>query len=124
MNASPFREIWVDGPYGQMVCALINGEAGCLMYLRESGDAGFSSRNPGYVGAAEAVIPYVLSNGQEDKYPAAWAYPVATVEKAIEYFRTHGIPPPFISWHNDSGDGLPPGPKPNPSFQRTASGGR
>ena len=77
------------------------------MYLREPGDAGFSSRNPDYTGPSEACIEYMLSNGQVDSYPAAWAYPIATVMHAIEYFKLEGSPPPFIDWHNDSGDGEP-----------------
>ncbi|WP_353620343.1 Imm1 family immunity protein [Paracidovorax valerianellae] len=97
------------------MCALINGEVGWLMYLREPSDAGFSSRNPAYTGSQHAVISYVLSNGQVDEYPAAWAYPLATVQAAIDYFRTHGSPPPFIAWHDDGGGGLQPGPKPERS---------
>jgi len=106
MNETPFREVWVDGPNGQSVCALISGEVGWLMYLREPEDAGFSSRNPGYQGPPEAVTSYVLANGQRDEYPSAWTYPVAIVEEALSYFRAHGAPPSFITWHNDSGDGL------------------
>ncbi len=100
------QEIWVDGPSGRMLCALISGDVGWLMYLREPGDAGFSSRNPAYVGPRQALISYVRANGQLDEYPAAWAYPVATVQKAIEHFRIHGRAPTFIAWHNDSGDGM------------------
>ena len=81
------------------------------MYLREPGDAGFSSRNPGYTGSPEARVDYVLANGQIDSYPAAWAYPAATIEQAIRYFQSEGRPATFIDWHNDSGDGELPGAK-------------
>jgi hypothetical protein len=104
---TPFREIWVDGPDGQSLCALISGDVGWLVYLREPGDAGFSSRNPAYAGPAEAVTSFVLSNGQKDEYPSAWLYPLAEVERAIGHFRATGMPPPFITWHSDSGDSLP-----------------
>ncbi|WP_436128991.1 Imm1 family immunity protein [Acidovorax sp. LjRoot117] len=102
------REIWIEGPTGQILCALINGEVGWLMYLREPGDAGFSSRNPAYAGPQQEFISFVRSNGQLDEYPAAWTYPVAKVELALEHFRMHGSAPTFITWHDDSGGGLPP----------------
>lgn len=102
MSESQFREIWVDGPSDQSLCAIVNGQVGWLMYLRESGDPGFSSRNPDYGGPEDAVITYVLANGQHDTYPAAWAYSLATVEAAITYFRSQGTPPPFITWHNEA----------------------
>lgn len=104
-DLSRFDEIWVELPDGQTLCALINGDAGWLMYLRGDEDAGFSSRNPHYSGPPDAVIEYCLSNGQVDEYPAAWALPVAEVRRALEFFRQEHRPPPFITWHNDSGDG-------------------
>lgn len=104
MNSS-FNEVCIESPDGQLMCALINGGQGWLMYLREAGDAGFSSRNPDYTGAKNATIVYRLSNGQEDLYPASWAYPVEHINRAIEYFKEFGRPPPFITWHNDSEDG-------------------
>ena len=105
MTDSPFREIWVEGKEGQAMCALTNGELGWLMYLRTSGDAGFSSRNPAYQGQPDAMIQYQLDNGQMDEYPAAWAYSLPLVEEALRFFREFSKPPPFVHWHNDSGDG-------------------
>ena len=102
---SPFREVWLESPDGQSLCALINGDVGWLMYLREEGDAGFSSRNPDYDGPEDVMVEYYLSNGQRDVYPRAWAYPTTVVERGLDYFRQHNAPPPFISWHNDSEDG-------------------
>ncbi len=108
---SPFRQVWLESPDGRILSALINGELGWLMYLRESGDAGFSSRNPEYVGSAAEMVQYQLDNGQIDEYPRAWAYPVEVIDRAIEYFSRTGKPPTFIEWHNDSGDGRPIIPK-------------
>ncbi|MFH6598459.1 Imm1 family immunity protein [Ectopseudomonas khazarica] len=105
MEKSPYREVWVEIPDGQSMCALINGEWGWLMYLRYKGDAGFSSRNIKYKGPAESTIEYRLDNGQHDEYPASWAYPVAVIEHALQFFQTQQIPPTFIHWHNDSEDG-------------------
>src|SRR4051812_13636358 len=91
-----FNEHWVHAPDGQALCALINGDRGWLMYLRREGDAGFSSRNPDYAGPPDAEIEYRLSNGQHDTYPAAWALPVEVVCRALDYFKRHHRPPPFV----------------------------
>lgn len=45
MSDEAFQEIWEEGRHGQLLCALIAGSMGWLMYLRGEGDAGFSSRN-------------------------------------------------------------------------------
>src|SRR4051794_32258296 len=95
---SPFKEIWVESPDGQSLCALINGDLGWLMYLREEGDSGFSSRNPDYDGPPEALIEYRLSNGQHDLYPASWALSIAEVRRALEYFEREHRKPPFVNW--------------------------
>ena len=108
---SQFREILVESSSGKLLCALINGERGWLMFLREAGDAGFSSRNPDYKGDPKEMVEYRLNNGQVDEYPRAWAYPVQIIEQAITYFRETDSPPQFIQWHNDSGDGRPIAPK-------------
>jgi len=103
--SSRFREVWLESPDGKSLIALINGDLGWLMYLREPGDPGFSSRNPEYDGSDDEMVEYCLSNGQHDFYPRAWAYSTDVVERAMEYFRQNNLPPPFISWFNDSGDG-------------------
>jgi hypothetical protein len=103
---SQFLELWASTPDEQSLCALISGELGCLMYLRESGDAGFSSRNPRYSGPADALLDYALDNGQHSRYPAAWALPVAEVQRAFEHFITRAEAAPWLTWHNDSEDGV------------------
>ncbi len=95
----------MDLPDGQAMCALIHGEVGWLMYLRENGDAWFSSQIPNYTGSADAQIEYYLSIGQYDTYPASWALPVEVVQRALEFFAREHRPPPWVTWHNDSGDG-------------------
>jgi hypothetical protein len=97
----PFEEVWVQLPDGQSLCALINGDRGWLMYLREDGDSGFSSRNPGYDGPPDVQVEYPLGNGQLDKYPASWALPIADVRRAIQFFEHEHRQPPFIVWHED-----------------------
>jgi hypothetical protein len=106
MSDSRFREIWEESPDGQFLCALINGDRGWLMCLRSANDPGFSSRNPEPVKRISKMIEYRLNNGQVDEYPSSWSYPVNIVEEALQFFRDHGVPPPFIRWHNDSEDGV------------------
>jgi len=91
----------LESPDGQFLCALINGDRGWLMYLRESGDSGFSSRNPNYTGPPHEEIEYELSNGQHDFYPASWALPIAEVRRAVDFFQREHRQPPFINWHED-----------------------
>ncbi|MBO9872832.1 MULTISPECIES: hypothetical protein [Xanthomonas] len=98
------REIWESAPNGASLCALINGDIGWLMFLPSPEDPGFTSRNPSYSGLLDAMIEYKLSNGQVDSYPASWALPLATIERALACFRDTGKPPTFICWHNDSDD--------------------
>ncbi len=71
------------------------------MYLRESGDAGCSSRNPAYQGEPDAVLEYRLNNGQVDAYPKRWALSEALVFKAFEHFMLFRERPPFVQWHDD-----------------------
>ena len=96
-----YREIWERRPDGRALCALIHGDQGWLMYLREPGDSGFSSRNLDYAGPEDATIDYVLSNGQRDEYPASWALPLRVVERALAHFRKTGERAPFVEWHPD-----------------------
>lgn len=89
----------------QYMSALVNGNTGCLFYLRYNGDVGFSSRNPAYSGSEDAVQEYYLCNGQRDEFPMAWAISVSDILAVLEYFVVHHQPAPWIHWHNDSGDG-------------------
>lgn len=100
-----YKEIWAETEDGQLMCALVNGATGWLMYLRESGDAGFSSRNPAYTGPEDAAQEYYLTNGQCDEYPLAWVLPATELQRAMEHFVTEERPAPWICWHDDSGEG-------------------
>ncbi len=92
----------MTAPPDQSLCALFNGDLGWMMYLRENGDPGFSTRNPHYTGDSDALIDYYLDNGQHDRYPAAWALPLPEIHRAIEHFILHAQPPSWLTWHNDS----------------------
>jgi hypothetical protein len=95
---SEYREIWENKPDGRAICALIRRDVGWLMYLRETGDSGFHSRNPAYQGSDDDMLDYVLSNGQLDEYPASWALPLETVERALQHFRATGERASFVEW--------------------------
>ncbi|MDY6920513.1 MAG: Imm1 family immunity protein [Pseudomonadota bacterium] len=95
-----FKEIWIYGQSGQSICALINGDVGWLMYLRWSGDAGYSTRNPDE--SSKDDIEYMLSNGQMDYYPKKWAYPIVRLKQALCSFIDNGELPDQLTWHDDS----------------------
>ena len=93
-----FKEIWVNLEDEQAMCALINGEYGWLMYLREGGDSGFTSRNPAYKGTNDATMEFTLSNGQVDEYPLSEVLPIAIGYPALTFFEeTHKLPD-FVTW--------------------------
>lgn len=97
-----FLELWASAPPHRSLCALVNGDLGWLMFLRQNGDGGLSSRNPTYTGNPDALIEYRLDNGQQDQYPAAWALPLAEVERAFEHFFSYGKPAPWLEWRDNS----------------------
>jgi hypothetical protein len=101
-----FAEVWVMHDRYPALCALLNGDIGWLTCLRAEGDAGFSSRNPGYSGPPDAEIEFMLSTGQVDPYPAAWTYPRAEVLEAVRVFAASRRCPAGLCWFNDSGDGV------------------
>lgn len=107
INKDISQEIWLSNEEDeQAMMALINGKFGFLMYLREEGDAGFSSRNPKYTGPENEMMAFYLSNGQLDHYPMSFVLPLNQVNEALDFFKKHHKPPTFITWWNDSGDGV------------------
>ena len=102
-----YKEIWCKLKETEnderAMMALINGDWGWLMYLREEGDSGFSSRNPDYIGTDDdgKMMDFLLSNGQLDHYPLSYVLPVEQVMKALTYFEKHHELPEFITWHDD-----------------------
>lgn len=100
-----FAEVWVMHGRFPALCALLNGDRAWLTCLRADGDAGFSSRNPGYAGPPDAEMEFMLSTGQRDRYPAAWTYSRAEVLAAVRLFADARRFPATLSWFNDSGDG-------------------
>lgn len=104
-NNTQYKDISIKLDDGQVMFALINGDLGFLVYLRNDGDPGFSSRNPNYNGPNDITLEYFLNNGQRDEYPLSWALAKSEVLKALEYFKIYKKPPTNIIWNNDSEDG-------------------
>ncbi len=100
-----FTEVWLDaGEEGPALAMLVNAEHAWLMYLRDhDGDPGFSSRNPHYAGPPDALMKFMLVNGQGDQYPVVWTLSLEQAVGACEYFvATQGSRSPDIVWHNDA----------------------
>jgi hypothetical protein len=103
VRRAEFSEVWINHTGGwPAICALVNGEAAWLMYMRYEGDAGFSTRNPLYAEPARAVIEYHLSNGQQDEYPAAWNITTAEAIRGLEFFFEEAGMAPWLHWYDDT----------------------
>jgi immunity protein Imm1 of predicted polymorphic toxin system len=107
VRSQQFSEVWLDtGEDGPSLTMLVNGERAWLMYLRHHEDAGFSSRNPEYSGPPDALMEFVLVNGQGDEYPVAWTVSLEQALRACEYYiSTQGGRSPDIVWHDDTTGG-------------------
>jgi hypothetical protein len=88
VTSEQYREIWLSVESGPAICALMNGDSGWLMYLREEGDSGFSSRNPAQEGRG-GLVSYRLADGQIDQYPADWSVSEDEIIQVLEHFFTH-----------------------------------
>jgi hypothetical protein len=103
VRRTQYSEVWIYHTAGwPAICALSNGEAAWLMYVRYKGDAGFSTRNPLYAGPEKAVIEYHLSNGQHDEYPASWNITTTEALRALEYFYEEAAMAPWLHWYDDA----------------------
>ena len=96
-----YLELWLEQLNGAALSVLVNKDNAWLMFLREEGDSGFSSRNPDYIGATNAELDFLLSNGQRDKYPTSWCLPTNKALQAVLHFFEHGEKPEWIQWHED-----------------------
>lgn len=95
-----FCEVWLYADSGwPAVCMLVNGSSAWIMFLREEGDAGFSTRNPKYDGPKDTLIEYFLSNGQRDEYPAEWDITAPEAIRALEHFFEAQEMAPWLQWH-------------------------
>ena len=97
---SKYKHFVVTLNDGQSITALINADVGWLMYLREPGDVGFSTRNPEFADA-EGMLEFVLDNGQGDEYPAFYTYDIADIRTALHEFIDKKWLPSNVLWHDD-----------------------
>ena len=79
---------------------LKNGDRAFLMYLKFSGDIGFTSRS----NYDQSPINFTLSNGQVDHYPGNWTIPFSQAKDAIMHFVKTQKMIPGIKWNDDSND--------------------
>jgi Immunity protein Imm1 len=92
-------ELWASAPNGPSLCMLRNGDDAWLMYLRQEGDSGFSSRS--FVHCA-GTVTFRLCNGQVDEYPRSWCIDIEQCYKALAYFfENAGAKPDWIDWNED-----------------------
>lgn len=96
-----FTEIWLEESDGPSIACFKNDDRCFLMYLRESGDSGFTTRSQENIENGENKIEFILSNGQRDEYPVSWTIPYSDGRKAIEYFYLHKDMLPELTWHED-----------------------
>jgi hypothetical protein len=97
-------ELWVERESARM-CVLLSSGRALLLFMRHSGDPGFSSRNPAFDPQTKSVHRFRLSNGQVDEYPVAWTYSSDDAFRALQEFAASGRVPDDMAWHNDSEDG-------------------
>lgn len=103
LDLASAHQIWVGSEErAPSLAALIHeGERGWLMYLRWSGDAGFSTRNPEHAGNDEA-LEFRLANGQLDRYPAEGCYSAETLRASLVEFLETGERPRGVAWDDEA----------------------
>ncbi len=92
--------VLLTSPAGPSLFMLRSDDRALLMFLRESGGAGFTSRADGPVAGPEQR-EFRLPNGQRDEYPASWTVSLARAHGALEHFFETGERAPFVIWHDD-----------------------
>jgi len=93
----PVFELWIKVMGGPSMSMLRNHDRAFLLYLRQMGDSGFTSR---VAGTVSGTSPFRLANGQLDEYPLNWCVDLKQCYKAIAYFFVNeGAKPDWIQWH-------------------------
>ncbi|MBL8381014.1 MAG: hypothetical protein JNM79_24310 [Burkholderiales bacterium] len=96
-----FLELVTGDADGEHTVTLINGELGWMMHVALDDEATWHSVNADYDGPADAQIEYLVDGYHRDRYPAAWALPVAEIKRALEHFLAHGERAPWVRWVED-----------------------
>ena len=103
-SEAQFREVSIERNAAR-VLALFGGDRAWLMFMREPGDPGLSTRNPSLGEHDDATLPFMMSNGQLDRYPEHWTYPSDAIHRALGQFVSTARFPDDLSWHDDGGEG-------------------
>lgn len=101
VRSQKYSELWLEHPAMPTLAAMVNDDRAWLTFFRAIEDPGFHSCNPDYTGPADAVLDYIVANGQGDEYPVSWTYPTETALQAAEHFYLYGERAPFITWCAD-----------------------
>ena len=86
---------------GRVLNAFVHSDRAWLLFRYDKGDAGFSTRDPDYVGPEDAMLTYTLENGQQDEYPTSWTIPIEEAIRVVQYFSRTGDKATWLLWHND-----------------------
>lgn len=107
VRGQEYSEVWLnddDDENSPALCMLVHGEHAWLMWLpdRVGNPPFFTSLNPTYSGPPDAMIDFMLANGQLDEYPAIWALSLEEACAACEDFvETRGGRSLRITWRED-----------------------
>lgn len=102
LQASQFGEVWLSGHGDSSLCLLKTSDRALLMFLRDPGDVGFTSRADDAFSTCTSDLEFELSNGQRDSHPAAWTVPFTAAAQALEFYFTNGERAVHIRWHDDN----------------------
>jgi hypothetical protein len=101
--AKPRQEVWLFSPSGPSLCMLRNQDRALLMFLREPGDAGFTSRSEIPV-TGDSSTQFMLANGQLEEYPTAWTISTERAREALEHFLQTEERSPSVVWNDDEAE--------------------
>ena len=96
---TPFAEVWLQHDNGHTLGMLKSDDRALLLFLESPGAVGCTSRSSDDL--PPSLIPFRLTNGQMDEYPAAWTIPFPVAVDALRDFCDTGEPAPFVQWAND-----------------------
>jgi len=100
VRTNKYSEIWIEGHGEATLNCLLNESNAILMYLRENGDSGFSSRS-GIIIKEEKFQSFLLSNGQIDEYPEKYLISKQSALEALITYFYYGEMDKSITWNEE-----------------------